>query len=172
MKVIKQISLGLDLSTTSSGYSVFEDDKLIAYGVIKPNGKDWRDRIADEMPKIDNLIEHYKPNVIYVEDVPLKAGNSKILVILGAVQGALISTASCHNVPIHYIQPSRWRSPLGLYDGTRDGTKRAELKRKSVEMANKLFGLSLRWVSPSSKKNDDDISDSVLLCYSQVGHFS
>lgn len=171
MKRIKQVSMGLDLSTTSSGWAVFEDDKLMAYGCIKPSGKDWRERISDEMPKIDDIIKHYKPNIIYVEDVPLKKSTPKILVILGAVQGALVATASCHNVPIFYIQPTKWRSPLGLYDGSREGTKRPELKRKSVEMANKIFGLSLRWVSSSSKKNDDDISDSILLAYSQLKMF-
>lgn len=172
MKKIKQISLGLDLSTTSSGYSVFEDDRLIAYGVIKPKGEDWRERIADEAPQIESIIKKYQPNVIYVEDVPLKSSAMKILVILGAVQGMLLCVASCSKAPVYFIQPTTWRSPLNLYNGTRDGTKRAELKRKSVEMANKLFDLSLRYVSPSSSKNDDDISDSILLAYSQIKNIS
>ena len=55
-----------------------------------------------------------------------------------------------------------------LFDGTRNGTKRAEMKRKSIEKANDLFGLNLVWKSDSSKFNQDDQSDAILIAYSQV----
>ena len=40
------ISLGLDMSSTKSGYGLFKDDKLIDYGVwaIPKDIVDWRDR--------------------------------------------------------------------------------------------------------------------------------
>ena len=48
----------------------------------------------------------------------------------------------------------------------RDGTKREEMKQKSIELVNKEFGLDLKWISKSSKFNQDDISDSILIAYS------
>ena len=39
----KEVILGLDCSTTSTGWCVFDDKGLAAYGVIKPEGEDWRD---------------------------------------------------------------------------------------------------------------------------------
>ena len=162
------ITMGLDASTTSTGWSIFEDDKLIAYGVIKPSGEDWRDRLINQGPMLTKILQKYKPEKIFMEDVPLKAGNSKVLVVLGAVQGFLYGVTASFKIPVCFLLPSEWRSPLNLYDGSREGTKRKELKKKSIEKANELFGLNLHWVSPSSKKNDDDISDAILICYSQV----
>lgn len=163
-----EVILGLDLSTSSSGWAVFNYRGLEAYGVIKPDGDDWRDRLVHQTPKIREIIERYHPTRIVVEDVPLKTANPKTLVILGAVQGSILGLASSYGVPIKFVLPSEWRSPLGLYDGTREGTKRKELKKKSIDKANEIFGLHLVWVSPSSKKNEDDISDALLLAYSQI----
>ena len=162
------IVMGIDASTASTGWSVFEDSKLIAYGVIKTKGEDWRDRLIHQGPKLIEIIKKYKPEKFIMEDVPLKSANSKVLVILGAVQGFIYGIISAFETPVQFILPSEWRSPLGLYDGTREGTKRKELKKKSIEKANQLFGLELSWVSPSSSKNDDDISDAILIAYSQT----
>ncbi len=166
--MIKMISCGIDASTRSTGYSVFRDKELIDYGVIKPEGEDWRERMTNQGPKLIEILTKYHPDKIYMEDVPLKAQNPKVLVQLGAVQGFFYGLAASFDIPIVFLIPSEWRSPMGLFDGTRAGTKRAEMKRKSVEKANELFGLSLVWKSPSSKYNDDDIADSVLLAYSQI----
>lgn len=165
---MEDILLSLDASTTSTGWAVFNKYGLAAYGVVQPEGEDWRDRLVHQSPKIKEIIEKYHPTKIVMEDVPLKSGNSKVLVILGAVQGFIYGIAASYSIPVCFVQPSEWRSPLNLYDGTREGTKRKELKKKSIEKANELFGLNLVWVSPSSKKNMDDISDAILLGYSQI----
>ena len=56
------IGIGIDASTTCIGYGVFDDDKLIAYGKIKPNAmcETWRDRIQDYIPKLQQLIDKNK----------------------------------------------------------------------------------------------------------------
>lgn len=162
------IVLSLDASTTSTGWAIFDKRGLAGYGVIQPTGEDWRDRLVHQGSKLKEIIERYHPNKIVMEDVPLKNGNSKVLVILGAVQGFIYGIAASYQIPVQFVLPSEWRSPLNLYDGTREGTKRKELKKKSIEKANELFGLNLVWVSPSSKKNEDDISDAILLGYSQI----
>ena len=103
-----------------------------------------------------------------MEDVPLKARNPKVLVQLGAVQGFFYGLVASFGIPIVFLNPSEWRSPMGLFDGTREGTKRDELKKKSIEKANKLFGLDLLWVSPKSTRNQDDVADAILVAYSQI----
>ena len=159
---------GIDASTKSTGWSIFDGKKLIAYGVIKPEGQDWRERIVNQAPKLIEILNKYHPDKIYMEDVPLKAQNPKVLVQLGVVQGFFYGIAASFNIPIEFLIPSQWRSPMGLFDGTKNGTKRAEMKRKSIEKANDLFGLNLVWKSACSIKNDDDIADAVLIAYSQV----
>jgi Holliday junction resolvasome RuvABC endonuclease subunit len=163
----KEIILGLDCSTTSTGWSIFDNKGLAAYGVIKPDGEDWRDRLVHQAPKLKGIIEKYQPTKIIMEDVPLNGkGGLKILVVLGAVQGMILGIASSYGIPIKFITPNEWRSKVGLFDGKRESTKREEMKQKSIELANKEFGLDLKWFSKSSKFNQDDISDSILIAYS------
>lgn len=162
------IVMGLDASTSSTGWSIFDDKELKAYGLIKPNGEDWRERIVNQAPQLVEIISKYKPEKIYMEDVPLKSKFPKVLVQLGAVQGFIYGVTASLDVPVVFLGPSEWRSPMGLFDGTREGTKRDELKKKSIEKANKLFGLDLLWVSPKSKFNQDDEADAILIAYSQA----
>lgn len=162
------ITMGIDASTTSTGWAIFDDKELKAYGLIKPDGEDWRERIVNQAPQLVEIIAKYKPEKIYMEDVPLKSKYPKVLVQLGAVQGFIYGVTASVHIPVVFLGPSEWRSPMGLFDGTREGTKRDELKKKSIEKANKLFGLDLLWVSPSSKFNQDDEADAILIAYSQA----
>ncbi len=165
----EKVILGLDCSTTSTGWSIFDNKGLAAYGIIKPDGEDWRDRLVKQAPKLKEIIEIYKPQKIIMEDVPLNSqGGLKILVVLGAVQGLVLGVASSLNTPIKFVTPNEWRSKVGLFTGNRNDTKRDEMKKRSIEMANKEFGLNLKWFSKSSKKNEDDISDAILIAYSQI----
>ena len=69
---------------------------------------------------------------------------------------------------VDFLLPSQWRSKLGIFDGTRDGTKRDILKQKAIETANKTFGLTLNWVSPKSARNEDDVAEAILIGWSEI----
>lgn len=165
------IVMGIDASTTATGWGVFDGSKLIGYGLIKPKGDDWRDRIKQEWFLLNQILEKYKPEKIYIEDVPQMQGPKKgpgTAIMLGAVQGMLIIVSAVTGIPIHFIPPVDWRGAVGLYDGTREGTQRDVLKKKAIEMVNKKFGLNLLWVAPKSKRNEDDTAEAILVAYSQV----
>ena len=162
------IYIGIDASTTCTGYSVFEDNKLIDYGAIKPKGSDWRERLVHEGPELKLLFEKYKPDKIYMENVPLMGRQMETLVILGAVQGYILGIVAPLGFNIEFLWPTTWRSDIGLYDGTKEGRKKEVLKEKAVDKANQLFNLDLKWYGPKSKRNDDDIAESILICYSQI----
>lgn len=163
------IVMGIDGSTTSSGWAIFESDgcKRIASGRIKPKRDNWRDKIEEEWITFSELLRKYRPKKIYMEDVPMKDGKPTIMK-LGAVQGMAICLAAQYGVDIQFLLPSEWRSGLGLFDGTRQGTHREILKRKAVETANKLFNLELLWVKEKSKLNEDDEAEAILIAYSQI----
>ena len=163
------VIMGIDGSTTSSGWAIFESNecKRLASGRIQFSDKNWRERIFKEWKVFDKIIQKYRPEKIYMEDVPMKDGKSTILK-LGSVQGMALCLASQYNIEIQFLLPSEWRSCLGLYDGTRKGTHREILKKKAVETANKLFGLDLLWVKEKSKKNEDDEAEALLIAYSQI----
>src|SRR5574344_57210 len=160
--------MSLDMSTTCIGWAIFEEDNLIDYGKIIPKIEDleWRDRIQNFIPQLHSLMKKYMPTKIYAENVPLVHNKAVLtLVQLGAVQGALIGLCYSHNVEVEFIQVATWRSNLGLLD---EKKHRDELKVKSLELANKLFGINLACVFTKSgnyngNKSDDDISDAILV---------
>ena len=163
------IILSLDASSTSTGWAVFDNKGLSAYGVIKPQGEDWRDRLVHQGPKLKEIINKYHPTKIVMEDVPLKSsGGLKVLVLLGAVQGFIYGIASSYELPVKFVSPTTWRSSMGFYDGTEDGKKRDVMKKKAIEYANKEFGLNLKYVSPKSKQNQDDTAEAICIGYSQI----
>lgn len=161
------IHMGLDLSTSCSGYSVFDGDKLIAYGAIKPKGDNYRERIMDETMQLARLLREYMPDDIYIEDVPKKPGNNTLLK-LGAVHGMILSLCAGFKLCPTFLLPNEWRRKIGLYDGTRDGLKREVLKEKAIIMANDIFHLDLEWHGANSKKSQDDIAEAILIAYSQI----
>lgn len=163
------IIMGIDGSTSSSGWAIFEREncKRIDSGRIQPKGEDWREKIQQEWFIFSQIFEKYRPQKVYMEDVPMKDGKPTILK-LGAVQGMAICLAAQYGAEIQFLLPSEWRSGLNLYDGTRQGTHREVLKKRAVETANKLFGLDLLWVKEKSKKNEDDEAEALLIAYSQI----
>ena len=165
--------IGLDASSTCTGWSIFKDKKLIDYGAIRPKGDNWRDRLYHEKTDLVNIFNKYKPEKIYMEDVPLKAaGGMKTLVILGGVQGFIYGLATSNNIPIEFVLPTTWRSMGGLFDGTEKGKKREVLKQRAIEMANEKFGLNLIWNGPNSIKTQDDIAEAILIAAVMLGIIS
>lgn len=163
------IVMGIDASTTATGISIFDDAQLIYHNTIYPEGKNWRDRLFHQAPVLDKIIKRYKPIKACVEDVPLKAsGGMKTLVILGAVQGMVYTMLAANNVQAIFVSPTKWRSELGLFDGTNEGKKRDILKEKAVKMVNDIFNLELKWYGPNSKKSQDDEAESILIAYSYI----
>lgn len=161
------VVIGVDGSTSCSGYSVFRDGTLVDYGAIKPKGKEWDKRLMQEWQEFCAVVEQYHPDVLYYEQPPLKDGKITLLK-LGTVQGMILGLCAQYNIKIQFLSPSDWRKELGLFDGTRQGMCRDELKRKSIKKANEIFGLNLVWTAPKFKKNDDDIADAILIAYSQI----
>ena len=98
--------MGIDASTTSTGWAIFDDKELKAYGLIKPDGEDWRERIVNQAPQLVEIISKYKPEKIYMEDVPLKSKYPKVLVQLGAVQGFIYGVTASVHVPVVFLGPS------------------------------------------------------------------
>lgn len=163
------VTMGIDASSTCTGIAVFDGINLIHHQAIKPNRDlQWRERIMQEGREIEAIIKKYRPSCIYLEDVPLMGKQMQTLVLLGAVQGYILSIATHYHVPIHFLLPSQWRSSMGLFDGSKAGTKKDAMKEKAVLTANQIFGLDLRWVKPKSKLNDDDVAESILIAWSQI----
>ena len=159
--------ISLDASTTAIGWAVFNEDKLIEYGRLTPSEKDldWRERVHNLLPQLENLILKYKPNKIYQEDVPMGgSGGVKTAIELGYAQGVYSIVENLYS-EVEYIAVGTWRKNIGINDGK---DQRRKIKKiKSIKKANELFGLNLplEFTSGGNYKENgsDDISDAVLL---------
>lgn len=159
--------LSLDCSTTAIGWSVFDGDILINYGRLVPTIEDleWRDRVHNLLPQVENLILKYQPTEIYQEQVPNGGkGGNYVLSQLFYLQGVLSVVEVIYSNLI-YIEVGTWRKNIGINNGK---DQRRNIKKiNSVKKANELFGLNLPieyTVSGNYRENgSDDISDSILL---------
>lgn len=159
--------LSLDCSTTCIGWAVFEGDDLIEYGKLEPTVAklDWKSRIENLLPQVDELIDKYKPTKIYQEQVPMGGkGGNLVLSQLFYLQGALSVVESIINkIPVEYIEVATWRHNVNISSGDKH---RDSKKIKSIEKANELFGLNLAYELTKGgnyKSGDDDCSDAILI---------
>lgn len=153
------IVLGIDASTTATGFAVLDDGELIHCGLIKPKSDDWRYRVKEITRVLEEIIEEYHPSTIMLEDVPLESKNVQTLYKLSVLQGYISKMCDEESVDLCLQTPTKWRQKLGMFDGTKEGKKREVLKLKAVQMANNMFELEL-------KKTHDDIAEAILVGYS------
>lgn len=151
--------LGIDASTSSTGWGVLKDGELLECGLIKPKSDDWRARIKEVTKQLEEIIDRYSIGVIVMEDVPMTTKNVSTLHKLSVLQGWIASMVDRRSIDLCLQSPTQWRTRLGMFDGTREGRKREVLKQLAIKMANEKFELEL-------KKTHDDIAEGVLVGYS------
>ena len=150
--------LSLDISTTSTGFAIFTDNKLIDYGVIAPAGNAIT-RIEKIANKIEELMNQYKPDIIYAEE-PEPAfvkNNIDVYRKLTFAHGAIAIVLNHFQKEMKLCSSSHWRKHVGIKTGR--GITRAQLKPIDVTKANELFNLNTK---------NDDIADAVLIGWSYI----
>jgi hypothetical protein len=174
--------LSLDVSS-KTGYAVFENGTYKSSGSLPKiaiedfnvnkdpdksplypwNIIDAADTMAQSMLA---LYSEHKPDVIIIENT-VKGRNRHVQRYLEFLHSAILRTLRPLNKPIHYMDPSAWRSLVGLKlnkdqkksnQEVSKGLKRGRIGKKhlSVNMVNEKYGLGL-------KLKDNDQADACLL---------
>lgn len=119
--------LCLDQATKISGYSIFKDKELIAYGKLEvdQNEKNYVERIKQMNDKIIELIENNKPNFVVFEDVQFQR-NYQTYQQLSQLQGVIMGYLFELDLGFQIIEPSGWKSLCGI-----KGRKREEQKKNT-----------------------------------------
>lgn len=161
--------LGIDQSTRKNGWCVMEHDtmEIVDYGIINlekeaDDSADYLDRILVMRGMLDELIDKYEPTLVIVEDIFMNSwggkatkGNVETFKKLAKLLGVLEVHMIDNKILFTTIKTGVWRKGLGF------GRKRAEQKKRSIELANELYELDLIWVSDHSTKNQDDEADAI-----------
>ncbi len=161
--------LGLDAATKNTGVAILDlNYNIIHYELLESDFDNVYDRFSYIYKQIGDIIYKYDIDIVVIEDVAIGSKNNlqrgKELSIL---QGVILGLTYTLNIPCKLYMPSRWRSLVGTYDGTREGTHREMQKQKAVDIVNDIYSLDFKYFKTNTKKNgksDDDIAEAILLC--------
>ncbi len=135
--------LSCDQSTKITGWSVFEDGQYVKSGVIDLHlSKDTTEKRSAKMAvEICHLIEDNKPDVVVIEEVAMQS-NAQTLKLLARIQGVAIGFCAAHDIPLHILEPTKWRSSLHFVQGPK--VKREQLKQQSRDFVKDYLGLEIK----------------------------
>lgn len=151
--------LSLDLSSKSSGWSVFENKKLKQYGCITSSSTDLIKRIHIMVDGIKNILDTYKIDKVIVEEVRPELGTQNIKThrALMWLQGAVaIMLHDDFKLEFEYMYPSEWRKVCGIKTGS--GVRRADLKPQDIAFVKRKFDIEV----------NDDIADAIGIGYAYL----
>lgn len=156
--------LSIDQAARLSGWSYWENNKPIEWGVVEPSPKTLKDgaRLTALRKQFAALIDKYSPELIIIED-PVggeedkKSGaenNWKTMQVLCQVQGMLIQLIHEKGKKIAIVSPSSWQFTCGIH-------KRSRTERKDGALA---------FVAKAYNLSDipQDICDSICIAYHHI----
>jgi crossover junction endodeoxyribonuclease RuvC len=153
------ILLSLDASIASTGYAIFNEEKLVIYGKIVTEKKKFETedlRINYICDEIKELLLNYKIDEVVCENQFVSVNKSTIL-ILRKLIGAIVRTVNEFNIEMTYYSPAQWRSLLKINSG-----KSIDKKEKAYKFLINNNIIDFEFISKGVKKNDD-IVDAICI---------
>lgn len=167
--------LGLDMATQKTGYGLIDGDaNLCEYGLIRTTSDNPRDRIKEIYDAVEDIIKNNHIVQVVLEDVPVTSHNNlKVGKDLCILQGAILALCFKYNISYLVYLPSAWRSLIGTYDGTREGTKRSVQKQKAVDKINQIYNLGFVYNESETKirHTDDDMAEAICIALAYLEEF-
>lgn len=154
-KECKMISL--DTSSSKSGWAYYVNGVYSESSVVNLDTNECKkkykanseQRVKDMCLSLLELLDKYKPNIVVIEKLNV-GRNMNATRILAKVIGCVYSYAITHDCYYYEIQPTQWRSQLGMQSGKK---KRDELKKLSIDYVKNTLG----------KNVSDDEADAVCV---------
>ena len=108
--------LGIDISSSCTGYALIEDDRLVDFGAIEPRGKlTEQQKLVLFGQELADVISRFKPTEIAIEDVVLVKSivTAKMLSRFSAV--ARIEAYKYQKRDVALYEPPAWKKAMGLH---------------------------------------------------------
>ena len=155
------IVLALDLSTKSTGWSIFENQTLKNYGCITASSSNVYHRMEKMQIEVDKIIKEQKPDNILIEEVIPDdvRNNNNTFKMLMYLQGFIMKIIDDNNLSSHvkFYTASEWRKKCGIHTGR--GVRRESLKPKDIAFVKSQFNLTV----------NDDVADAICIGFAAVG---
>ena len=152
------IYLSLDQAMRTTGYSIFEGKRLVAYGSFTVSGsKPIEQRLNDFFQNLNTLYRQFEFDEVFFEDIQ-NQNNNETYKKLAYVQATIMIWCYNNDMRFHILSPSHWRKILKDECGVSFGRKREEQKQKAIEFVQQFFA---RMVS-------SDEADAICLGYAGI----
>lgn len=151
---MKNLTLSLDISTTATGWALFEGSDLVESGVLKHKSKSFFERgrfMASELRLIQlrALASYEGPfESIVVEKNSVMGPNQQSMISIGIVTGIILGRLVADNV--YFVNVSTWRKHWKF--SYKDRSKKS-MKLQSVAKVSENFDLDVK----------DDEADAILI---------
>lgn len=119
--------LALDQSSRTTGYAIFENNKLIGYGKFTVSDSEIEQRLFKIRQKIQSLIEEHNITEVVMEDIQLQnnvVSNVQTFKTLAQVFGVISELLVELKIPQSAVLSTSWKSTLGIKGRTRPEQKR------------------------------------------------
>ena len=171
--VYKRI-MGVDCSTYSFAFSIFDDGELVKYGQIYFDGSTVFQRLADGQRKVRAFREDLNPDLVVFESAVF-VRNKNTVIQLAYAFGAIIAALIDGGAEVVGVVPTQWQYYLGNKaltkpekDALRKDTPgksaswyqnkgREMRKQRTIDWAKKTYGVTVE---------SDDVGDAIGL-----GHY-
>lgn len=132
------IILGLDTSTTSTGFAVIDNGKLISYGTIEPPKKaELLDRIIYIEQYVKQIIKAKEIDYVVIEQLAVMRSANTTRVLAGLLYHLLVEFKKRDLLTI-LVRPSEWRSKCHI-----KGKIRSELKANTIAYVLNKYGIEV-----------------------------
>lgn len=140
------IYCSLDQALQTTGWAIFNNDKLIDYGTFKTKASDPIElRLGQIWNELNKLEEQYNFEYIFFEDIQQQKGNVDTFKRLSYVQASIILW--CYwigNIKYTILSPSHWRKIIGDKYNIKFGRNRVEQKKAAQNFIQTLYDLSVK----------------------------
>ena len=148
------VVLGLDTSTTSTGFAVMENGKIISYGTIEPPKKlELLDRIIYIEEYVKQIIKAKEVDYVIIEQLAVMRSANTTRVLAGLLYHLLIEFRKRDLLTV-LVRPNEWRAKCHI-----KGKTRPELKRNTINYVLDKYGVDV---------NEDEAD---AICIAEYGKY-
>jgi Holliday junction resolvasome RuvABC endonuclease subunit len=167
--------IGIDCSTQSLAYAIFEDGRAVTCGEVFFNGSDVYERLNDARRKTQALVD---TGILVGDYVGMEAAiagkSSQVTIKLSYVYGAVLSVLMQNKMQVETVAPITWQSYIGnpnlkkhekeqlrndnpdRKDSWYANQGRLLRKQRTLDFARKFFTI---------QSNSDNVGDAVGIAY-------
>ena len=133
--------LALDQSSRITGWSYFEDNKLIISGHIDLHHDEVGDRLVTLKKEVLKLIHKYDINEVAFEDIQMQnsiGNNVQTFKVLAEVYGIILMLCTELQIPYTVVSASSWKANLNI-----TGKRRAEQKKNAQQFVFNTYNVKV-----------------------------